>query len=514
MRSRTSESHPLKIAEVPAGAGVIGVTLCPGKKGESWSGFRWQRDLQADLKVIRAWGATAMATLIEPREFRDLAVEALPGAAAAAGIEWHHLPITDVSPPDRRFDLRWHYAWPRLHAHVGSGGRVLVHCKGGLGRAGTVAAHLLVALGESPHSAIRRVREARPGAIETTAQEVWITSRPNALPTSDSLRTRQLACLLGGAIGDALGYRIEFDPWPRIEAKYGPAGITLSQATGPLIVSDDTQMSLFTLEGMARGLSSGDPIEAIRLAYLDWLVTQQGGRSGRDPVGTLATWKELHKRMAPGNTCLSALQAGGRGTARQPINDSKGCGGVMRTAPIGFLPADFDDAQVFELGAAAGALTHGHPEGYLPSGAMALLVRYALQGLSWPDAIRKTLIVLADRPESKVTSSAITSAVELASTGAPSLSRIEQIGGGWVGEEALAIGLYAAMTADSFAKCLEIASNHSGDSDSTASIAGQLFGAKFGLDVLPSEAVYRLDVLEPLQSVYADWEQAHRASHR
>jgi ADP-ribosyl-[dinitrogen reductase] hydrolase len=182
---------------------------------------------------------------------------------------------------------------------------------------------------------------------------------------------RQLACLLGGALGDALGYGVEFDRWPDIERRCGPSGIQFASAKGPLVVSDDTQMTLFTLEGMSRATSTDGIVDEIREAYLSWRGTQGRASAAGEPKGRLARRDVMQHARAPGTTCLTALRQGGRGTVERRIDDSKGCGGVMRTAPIGFLPPSIGDADVFRLGAEAAALTHGHPDGYLPAGAMA-----------------------------------------------------------------------------------------------------------------------------------------------
>ena len=94
---RTSETDPLRIAELPVGGGVVGITLCPGKQGDSVFGAGWARDLAADVAAIRDWGASAVVTLIEAHEFEMLGVQALPDALRDAGIEWHHLPVQDVN---------------------------------------------------------------------------------------------------------------------------------------------------------------------------------------------------------------------------------------------------------------------------------------------------------------------------------------------------------------------------------------------------------------------------------
>jgi ADP-ribosylglycohydrolase len=328
-----------------------------------------------------------------------------------------------------------------------------------------------------------------------------------AYAVPESAASRRLACLLGGAIGDAIGYRIEFDRWPAIEREYGPAGIRLAPCKGPLVVSDDTQMTLFTLEGMLRAKSTSEITAEIREAYLDWYGTQCGGRVARAPRGRLATWSVMNQAQAPGNACLSALAQGGRGSIEHPINDRKGCGGVMRTAPLGFLSDAVSDTEVFRLGAEAAVLTHGHPDGYLPAGAMAVLVRDGLNEVPWAESVANVLTRARAWPNCEGTVAAIERAVNAAADGVASREQVSALGEGWVGEEALAIGLYAAMVSKSFAECIELAANHDGDSDSTASIAGQLWGARFGLGGIEREIVERVDVIEALIEVWGEWER-------
>jgi protein-tyrosine phosphatase len=172
-RLRTSASDPIRIDEVVAGerGGVIGVTFCPGKRDPPW---RWHRTLADDLARIAEWRPHAVVTLIEDHEFDLLGVRGLGDAVRALGIPWHHLPIPDVQPPDERFETAWHSAGPKLRDTLAGGGKVLVHCRGGCGRAGMVAARLLVELNEAPRDAVRRVRAARPCAIETPAQMEYV----------------------------------------------------------------------------------------------------------------------------------------------------------------------------------------------------------------------------------------------------------------------------------------------------------------------------------------------------
>ena len=173
---RTSISHPLQFATIPIGesGGRIGITFCPGKIDPSSVGGPWDRDLRVDVEAIREWGASSVLTLLEPHEFDLLHVKGLPGAVRDAGLLWLHAPIPDVSVPGPAFDAVWRLIGPRLLKQFHQGGSVVVHCRGGLGRAGMIAAKLMVMMGDDPRRAIEQVRAKRPGAIETPAQEAYV----------------------------------------------------------------------------------------------------------------------------------------------------------------------------------------------------------------------------------------------------------------------------------------------------------------------------------------------------
>ena len=173
---KTSLTHPLKIAAVAAGPefGRVGITFCPGKYDEHAFSGHWDRDLALDLEAIHTWGAVAIVTLLEPKELTQLRVNRIGEEVLRRNMLWFHLPIVDVSIPDQRFEREWDVAGEELRSLLHRGLDVLVHCRGGLGRAGTIAARLLVELGMEPTKAIESVRAARPGAIETCEQERFI----------------------------------------------------------------------------------------------------------------------------------------------------------------------------------------------------------------------------------------------------------------------------------------------------------------------------------------------------
>jgi ADP-ribosyl-[dinitrogen reductase] hydrolase len=175
MNPRTSATHPLQIESVETpGGGRIGMTLCPGKRDPWAMTGSWERDLDSDLAVIGAWGCSALVTLMERHELEHLGVEGLGETARSAGLDWYHLPMRDGSIPTAAFESQWLTSGKALRDRLLGGESIVVHCRGGLGRTGLVAARLLIELGESPKGALSRVRAARPGAVETREQEIYV----------------------------------------------------------------------------------------------------------------------------------------------------------------------------------------------------------------------------------------------------------------------------------------------------------------------------------------------------
>ena len=307
---------------------------------------------------------------------------------------------------------------------------------------------------------------------------------------------RVLGCLLGGAVGDALGAEVEFDSIDGIRVRFGRSGLTgYADPKAGGRITDDTQMTLFTAEGLIRSsqrLGEPSPSQvtgALHRAYLRWLFTQTGGpvpwdeASAGEPSGWLVAQPQLHARRAPGNTCLSALAGGQAGAPDRRINDSKGCGGVMRVAPVGLVAA-----APFRLGVDAAALTHTHPSGYLAAGAFAEIIGRLVHGETLLRGIAAAQRQLPRWDGHEETALAIDAAVDLAvSEPEATPETVSRLGEGWVAEEALAISLYCALTARSFEAGVLAAVNHSGDSDSTGAITGNLLGTRWGIDAVPPE---------------------------
>lgn len=307
----------------------------------------------------------------------------------------------------------------------------------------------------------------------------------------------------------------------QILADFGEDGITrYAPAYGGIgTITDDTQMTLFTAEGLLRswirgslkGITTATGVTAH--AYLRWLQTQ-GDRTRRDLMidgdpGWLIGHRELHQLRAPGNTCLSALRAMNY-LGEAASNDSKGCGGVMRVAPAGLYAASVtvrpgsSSLKAFELGDSLAALTHGHPTGHLPAGVFAAVIASLVDGAGLQDALDTATAILIRQPDHEETLDAITSAVALADSGTPHAKAIATIGEGWVAEEALAIAIYAALVSDSLEHGVITAVNHDGDSDSTGAIVGNILGAHLGVRAIPNEWLEPLELREVITDVATD----------
>ena len=203
---------------------------------------------------------------------------------------------------------------------------------------------------------------------------------------------------------------------------------------------------------------------------------------------------------APGNTCIAAMCAGTPGTIERPVNASKGCGGVMRAAPGGVVGAD-----PFILGCETAALTHGHPSGYLAAGALALMISCLLENEGLEAAGIAAIDRLHRAPHGGECARALEHAMDAWRSLPASAETVERLGQGWVAEEALAIALYASLASrGDFLAGLRLAVNHSGDSDSTGAIAGNLLGALLGIDAIPASWLERLELRAEIEALADD----------
>ncbi|WP_433870302.1 ADP-ribosylglycohydrolase family protein [Saccharopolyspora sp. CA-218241] len=325
-------------------------------------------------------------------------------------------------------------------------------------------------------------------------------------------------------MGDALGYAVEFHDIGMIRREHGESGVT-----GPVLrdgvaeISDDTQMMLFTLEGLIRAHVArriepvdNDPVPEVQHAYQRWFHTQNqpweraAGPYGvhlRVPDGWLIGTEGLFRNRAPGSTCMAALarfaQTHQHASPRHRINDSKGCGGVMRAAPVAVWSND--PAEVFHAAVGTAALTHSHPSGYLSAGVLAVVVHQLIREVPLPESVRLARELLLRWPGHEEQLAALDAAVELARRGPVAPEELtEALGQGWVGEEALAIGLYSVLATGDLPSALLLSVNHSGDSDSTGIVCGNIAGALYGARAVPAEWSASLELRAVVEAVAGD----------
>lgn len=333
--------------------------------------------------------------------------------------------------------------------------------------------------------------------------------------------------LLGGAMGDALGYPVEFLKKEDILNKYGEAGITSYDLApnGKALISDDTQMTLFTIKGILVGEMrsclngvAGLPSCYVFYSYQDWLRTQNKTFSKTTATDNwLMDIPELNNRRAPGNTCLQAL-AHYHGTKpvdnfiTNKINDSKGCGGIMRIAPLALRYGTCNIENLDIEAAQISAITHSHPLGFIPSAVLNHIINtiiYRNENLSLKNIVIEAVNTVARIFDEKEYSDDINYmcklvelAIELSTNDDTDINNINKLGEGWVAEETLAIAVYCSLKyQNDFSKAIIAAVNHSGDSDSTGAITGNIVGAIVGYDAIDSKWKNDLEIIDVLLEV-------------
>lgn len=473
-RGRTSQSHPLQIAEIRPAldetvGGKIGLTFCPGKKQANAVSGAWDRDLAIDLDAIAAWGAAAVVTLVEPHELESLQVAPLGDEVRARHMAWYHLPIRDVAVPDAAFEEAWQIAGESLRSLVRHGFGVLVHCKGGLGRAGTIAARLLVELGMDHAAAIEQVRMVRPGAIETAAQLEHVRNCnlvEEALPDTgpEAVRDRAIGALLGLAVGDALGTTGEFqarDSYPRITDLVGGGPFKLPVGAW----TDDTAMALALATSLHEqcGLDEAD----LMTRFLAW--REEGAYS------CMGTCFDIGITVGQ---ALSRFKRTGDPIAGATDPMSAGNGSLMRLSPVAIRYWQ-DDATRRDVAARQSRTTHGAPEAVDACVVFADMLAEAIAGRPRHEVMRLRSAQYSGRIP-------------------------EVLAGSWRGQtrmtirssgyviDSLEAALWCVARTSSFAEAVLLAANLGSDADTVAAITGQLAGALYGKAGIPARWIERL----------------------
>ena len=297
--------------------------------------------------------------------------------------------------------------------------------------------------------------------------------------------------ILGGASADAQAYNLKSD--------------------GLDLISDNTQMAVFTVDGLIWALEKAKRkgvyayIPCLFYAYHKWYYTQTGSVADKSYnfilKGEILKWEELYARRGEGMTSMRALEGSLHntyGTLKNRINNSKGCGGVMRVAPVG-LCFFHDEKAAFRIGCESAALTHGHIGGIAPAGYIAAVVSLILQGYEIRNAAERALKLMECMPGHQDSSNIIKKAMELAQKDMDPKAAAKALGEGFIGEELVALVVYCVLKFNGNVKrTIEFAANYEGNSLSLASISGSVLGAYHGVSNIPFEWIKNLELLELL----------------
>ena len=514
-------SRPLYQSYEVRANGIIYAGEYPGDKNDELA--------RQKIEQMHHFGIRHFIDLTEEGELRPYS-HLLP-----AGTTYTRFPIVDCGAPKSIESVQ--SLLLRIEELKKMDGYVYVHCWGGVGRTGTIVACYLSQnwgepdlnlvldalrknFSEMPKSAYKKTPETKE-QIDFIKQFINTTTgykEEKAKRVTDSIR----GCLMAGATGDALGYEVEFMSRRAILSRFGEQGITkfTLDNKGKALISDDTQMTLFTANGMLMGLTrgymrgiGGRPEEYVDGAYLDWYYTQTGRKKEILINDFHYTWlrdlPEMAQCRAPGNTCLQACESIFR---REHVhNNSKGCGGIMRVAPMALLDAgyasrDKNTYSLVELAEAGGKIaecTHKHPLAFLPASLLTILL-YKVVPMAVKQVqedidriINETLdmldLIYIDKYESEkqYLRDLSEKAIRLAHSDISDADAIRELGEGWVAEETWAIALYSAVRhIDSVEDAIIASVNHDGDSDSTGSVCGNIMGAIYGYEHIKERNIF------------------------
>ncbi len=176
IRTFMYSSHPFWSQEVPRVDGQLLLTPCPGTQ---------QVPLPLALDQLRFAGAHGVVTLMTTTELAELDLAHLGRQVEQEGMRWFHLPIEDDQAPDAAFEHAWQLALPQLSALLHDGKHLVIHCQGGSGRTGLVAAALLISLGQPQQEAMAAIKAHRPKAFTLPAHRQWLDALATRLDQAD-----------------------------------------------------------------------------------------------------------------------------------------------------------------------------------------------------------------------------------------------------------------------------------------------------------------------------------------
>ena len=354
-------------------------------------------------------------------------------------------------------------AGEELRNRLRAGFDIVVHCKGGLGRAGMIAARLMVELGVPAAESIAEVRRVRPGAIETQAQLAYVMGHGpvgESLPDASEagIRDRARGALLGLAVGDALGTTLEFkqrDSYPLLQDMIGGGPFQLL----PGQWTDDTAMALALAESLSQdgGLDASD----LMGRFVDWHERGTYSCTGHCFDIGITTRQALARWKATGNPVAGAIDP-----------QTAGNGSLMRLAPVA-LRHFRNRSMLRDVAARQSRTTHGAAEAVDACVAFAEVLADAIEGAKRSEVLRAR--------------TGFAGAIEAIMAGSWRGKRRSSVRSTGYVAHALEAALWSVGASGSYREAVLRAANLGDDADTTAAIAGQLSGALQGASGIPEE---------------------------
>ena len=314
-------------------------------------------------------------------------------------------------------------------------------------------------------------------------------------------------CLLGLAVGDAMGYTVDDNTLDEIRETYGPNGLLgYDLVNGYADVTSYTQLAAYTANGLLVGFSRGKTDHYLRyivMAMREWAKRQHFPRAPEDSPFWIAKLPELRRRHNRDARTLDALRFETLGTPDTPINQAGAPGAITMAVAIGlfFNSKRMEPAQIGTLAVESIALTHGDPEAFLPGAVLAYCIAGILQEPERPlkEQFTQAISVMQTQfsrfSQADAVARTLRKALLLSDNHAiPVQEGMEQLGC-CTSPECLAGAMYACLChpAD-FDNAMITAVNHSGLSAAVGAITGAILGAKLGFEALPD---FYLESLEP-----------------
>lgn len=331
-------------------------------------------------------------------------------------------------------------------------------------------------------------------------------------------KSRYLGCIVGAALGDNMGYAVEGMTWEERQEYFGEAGIVepfFNTEYGCCLVSDDTQMALFTMDGLewahiriTNRLIGSYESSGVWQSYARWYYTQTGiilddyimHKHEHEPVAlssigvkTSLEYEEFYSNRNPSEETLVALESKQMGTMEMPTNSFRDASCLTRVAPVGFFLHDHPE-QAFEVAVRLAAITHGHPSGFLSAGVYAYIIAELTNGKNMDMAVVSALVELKKYSYIDEINEVVDYALHLSECDEPVSRALDMLGQGYSAEEVLAKGLYCALKAESFEEALWLAANCGGNSSATGFVAGSLVGTLMGDVKIPEEWQQHLEL--------------------